>query len=246
MNNEMFLDFSTILVARERLVRAGLKALLSGKGCRVEQSVRELDGIDWNNQEIFENNVFILIDSQSNDGSLFSDISKLKALNEECKILILSGNDNGNHLEKCFQNGAVGYILTSSSEDVLLDCMRLIRHGQNVFPSEFVKWVAQGEGKNPGGLGQWARPVSLNNLSQQDFQILEMLASGLSNKEIGLNFQIPDTSVKVLVKKLAHRIGVANRVQVAVWAVRNGLAPCDGSEAAVGSYEPGDNILEAG
>lgn len=246
MTNETIIDLSTILIAKERLARAGLEALLTEKGCHVEQSLADIDSIDWANPEIFENNIFMIVDSQSSDGSLFSNIAKLIALNSECQILILSGYDNGNYLERCFQHGARGYILTTSSEDILLDCMRLIRHGQNVFPSEFVKWVAQGSSDNSDGPDQWARPMSLNNLSQQDIRILQMLVSGLSNKEIGLNFQIPDTTVKVLLKKLCHKIGASNRVQAAVWAVKNGLPPYDGAEALVGISDTDDKILEAG
>ena len=246
MNDEMFLEFSTILVAKERLARAGLEALLSEKGCRVEQSVDNLDGINWTNQEIFKNNIFVLVDSQTSDGSVFSNISKLIALNSECQILILSGYDNGNYLERCFQHGAMGFILTTSSEDVLLDCMRLIRHGQNVFPSEFVKWVAEGGSGSSDNPEQWARPMSLNNLSEQDTQILQMLVSGLSNKEIGLNFQMPDTAVKILLKKLSHKIGASNRVQAAVWAVKNGLPPYDGAEVPAENYDMDDKIFKAG
>lgn len=246
MTNETIIDFSTILIAKERLARAGLEALLSEKGCPVEQSVAEIDGINWDNPEIFNNNIFMLVDSQSSDGSLFSNISKLISLNSECQIMILSGYDNGNYLERCFQHGAMGFILTTSSEDILLDCMRLIRHGQNVFPSEFVKWVAQSGGESSDNPDQWARPMSLNNLSQQDSQILQMLVSGLSNKEIGLNFQIPDTTVKVLLKKLCHKIGASNRVQAAVWAVKNGLPPYDGAETPVRISDTDDNILQAG
>ncbi len=246
MTNKIITDFSTILIAKERLARAGLEALLTEQGCRVEQSVSDIDSIDWTDPEIFENNILMLVDSQNGDGSLFSNISKLISLNSECQILVLSGYDNGNYLEKCFQHGAMGYILTTSSEDILLDCMRLIRHGQNVFPSEFVKWVAQGDGNNSDGSEQWARPVSLNNLSEQDCQILQMLVTGLSNKEIGLQFRVPDTTVKVLMKKLCHKIGATNRVQLAVWAVKNGLPPYDSSEAPVEISDLDDKILEAG
>ena len=77
-----------------------------------------------------------------------------------------------------------------------------------------------------------------------------MLVSGMSNKEIGLNLQIPDTSVKVLIKSVSSKINVSNRVQAAVWAVKNGSPPHDDQEGPneVGESENDiitDQILRA-
>lgn len=230
MSENTHSDISIALIAKDRLLRAGLHSLLSEKGCLVNQAGPDLDSMDLSNGDIFEESIFVMVDSQNREGAIFSEMTQLIKLNKDAKIVVISGYDNGNYLERCFQSGAVGYILMSSSEEVLMDCMRLVRLGQNVFPSEFVKWIAQSGDSDPNGPERWARPVSLNILSRRDCQILQMLVSGLSNKEIGLNFQIPDTSVKVLLKRLSNRIGVTNRVQAAVWAVTNGLAPYDEAE----------------
>jgi two-component system nitrate/nitrite response regulator NarL len=243
MSGESNTELSIVLIAQERLTLAGLQSLLSEKGFPVEQTGLDPDDIDLSSSDIFEDTIFVLVDSQNSDGSIFSNMAKLISLNKDVKIVVISGHHNGDYLERCFQSGAVGYILTSSSEEVLIDCMRLVQHGQNVFPSEFVKWMAQGDGEEAGDSERSGRPVSLNNLSQRDRRILRMLVSGLPNKEIGLNLQIPDTSVKVLVKALSGKIGASNRVQAAVWAVKNGLAPY--SETPDGTGETGNEFIAA-
>jgi len=230
LTEETLKEISIALIARDRLLRAGLHSLFSEKGCLVRQSGPDVSSLNLSNGDIFEESIFVMVDSQNGEGAIFSEMAQLIKLNKDAKIVVISGYDNGNYLERCFQSGAVGYILMSSSEEVLMDCMRLVRLGQNVFPSQFVKWMAQSGGSDPKGPERWARPVSLNTLSRRDCQILQMLVSGLSNKEIGLKFQIPDTSVKVLLKRLSNRICVKNRVQAAVWAVTNGLAPYDEAE----------------
>lgn len=245
LNDSPHTELSIALIAQERLTLAGFQSLLSEKGVRVEQTGLDPDDIDLSNPDIFAGTIFVLVDSQNNDGAIFSNIAKLIGLNQDARIIVISGYDNGDYLERCFQSGALGYILMSSSEEILFDAMRLVGHGQNVFPSEFVKWMAQGDREESGDSERWGRPVSLNNLSRRDRQILRMLVSGLSNKEIGLNFQIPDTSVKVLVKALSRRIGASNRVQAAVWAVKNGLPPHDESENLHGVGKPENEFIAA-
>jgi len=245
MNNtdDTLKDFSIILIGTDHLLRAGIGSLLSKYGCRVERSGGDFSSIDWSNKNNLDKSIFLMIDSQNTKKPIFSNIETLFNLNKNVKIIVISGYNNGNYLEKCFHSGAVGYILMSSSEEVLIDCIKLVRLGQNVFPSEFVNWMSHHTNGDSDVTDRWARPVSMSGLTESECKILQMLATGLSNKGIGSNLNVPHTSVKVILKRISKKIGASNRVQAAVWAVMNGLGSYENEEHLNENQELTDDVF---
>ena len=65
--------------------------------------------------------------------------------------------------------------------------------------------------------------VGGNQLSPREMQILRHLLDGDSNKLIGKHLDITEATVKVHLKSLLRKIGVANRTQAAIWAMNNGV-----------------------
>ena len=61
------------------------------------------------------------------------------------------------------------------------------------------------------------------SLTEREGEVLRQVALGLSNKQIAVEMKISPITVVEYVKNILHKIGVTNRTQAAIWAVRNGL-----------------------
>jgi len=225
-------DIPITLISKDLLLLSSFDSLLKVNGCKIDLIGSDLAGLDPKHATNYEDNIILIIDTYNHNHSILTDMDHIINTNRHAKIIVISRYESGIFLEQCFQRGALGYVLMSSSAEVLTDCMRLVWLGQNVFPSKFVKWFAKSDCGGSEGSGRSADPISVSNLRKSEYEILQMLICGLSNKEIGLNFNIPDTSVKVLLKRLSIKIDAANRVQAAVWAVTNGLTAFDISKTS--------------
>jgi len=62
-------------------------------------------------------------------------------------------------------------------------------------------------------------------LTDREQEVLRLLATGLSNRDIGSLLFIAESTVKTHVEHIIGKLGVSDRVQAAVWAARHGLGP---------------------
>ena len=110
-------------------------------------------------------------------------------------------------MRDAFSIGVVGYLLKSESTVVLEQAFRLILAG-GVYVSERFMCEPMVE----------AEHQALDTLTPRQKQVLELLADGLSNKEIGRLLALAEGTVKAHVAALLKVIGVKNRTQAANWA----------------------------
>jgi two-component system nitrate/nitrite response regulator NarL len=123
----------------------------------------------------------------------------------------------------CFAAGASGYILESISRDALRESLLLVEAGEKVFPSELAHHFPV-----LAGAPEFAeRPAPLRSeahLSSREFEILQCLANGQSNKLIAKNLGIAEATVKVHLKRILRKAHASNRTQAALWAIATGVA----------------------
>ena len=240
----------TILIMQSRLFRAGLQSLFSHTVYEVVDQGADADEIDSASKKISaDGSAIIVMESSGNDSKSLGNIRKIRSLFPNGQIIILAEHPNKTHLTNCFQSGADGYLLADSSEEVLLESMRLVLLGQNVFPAGFAMWMGGDVAGADTATGKSNRRATVNDLTERECHILRLLVAGMSNKEIGINLQMPDSTVKVLLKKILRKIDGSNRVQAAVWAVNNGLSAFNGSEELDETAEDGwvdENTSRAG
>ena len=122
-------------------------------------------------------------------------------------------------LGACLRMGARGYLLSTISKDALIHSLALIRLGETVFPSDLAHaLMSGGDGLNDAG-----EQRRLTELTLREVDILQCLTEGLSNKQIARRLGIREATVKIHVKSLIGKLGVANRTQAALWGVRAGV-----------------------
>ena len=204
---------SVWLIDAHPLMRAGLKAQLDGKGFAIVA-----EGGSFT--EVFEKSAsglphLVVIDM----GLGLAVLSDVKSSQPGARIVVLAEHAELSHLVDAFGAGADGYLLKSISSDALVESLRLVALGEKVFPGIVTNYLSQ----LGGGLNGDRTRVGDIPLSQRELDIIRHLADGHSNKTIANELSITEATVKVHLKTVLRKIGVANRTQVAIWAVQHGV-----------------------
>jgi DNA-binding NarL/FixJ family response regulator len=132
-------------------------------------------------------------------------------------VVFFSGYDNPTYIARAQALGAAGYLLKSDSSDDLLDAIRRVAHGESLWTSGTARRLVSAL------LAPRLEDVDVP-LTMRENEVLTRVALGLTNKEIAQALDISYETAKEHVQHILKKIGVADRTQAAVWAVRHGLA----------------------
>jgi two-component system, NarL family, nitrate/nitrite response regulator NarL len=148
-----------------------------------------------------------------------SAVDALLGAYDAARLLLLSSKMSVEELGACLRMGARGYLLNTISKDALIHSLALIGLGETVFPSDLAHALMSGG--EP--LADTPESRKLADLTMREGDILKCLTEGLSNKQIARRLGIREATVKIHVKSLIGKLGVANRTQAALWGVRAGV-----------------------
>lgn len=219
----------TILVIENRLYRLAMTRLLSENGFDVIQCERNPSEIDLGAlKDDKPESVLIVISATCYDINTTEKIQYFDNTIDNSKILVLSDAFSKVHMRECLSAGAAGYLLPDCDEQVFIESLRLVYRGQNVFPADLAFGKASRSPHGDRDFSQNEFDNALDNLDKMEMKILQMLVSGMINKEMERELSMKDDKLKFYLYRLLKKIGVTNRVQAAVWAVHNGIP----------SYEP--------
>ena len=143
------------------------------------------------------------------------------------RLLMLTVSEDEQDLADALKAGAAGYLLKTIEGDALAAAIRRVMAGESVLAQEMTsKLVAAFQGASnvvrPAAIPA-ATSSLLDRLSPREREILRGIARGASNKEIGRELGIAETTVKIHVQHVLRKLDVSSRVQAAVLATENGL-----------------------
>jgi DNA-binding NarL/FixJ family response regulator len=205
-----------LLVADDHeVVRSGLKSLLAGSDVKI---VAEVATAAAAVKYALENEVDIaLLDIRLPDGDGLTSLGRIKLDKPNLPILILSTFDNPTYIARAVALGASGYLLKGCTREDLLKAIHTAAEGETAWTREELRRVT----------GALATPRLTADvevpLTQRESEVLRQLAYGLTNKEIAQTLKISYETVKEHVQHILRKIGVTDRTQAAVWAVRKEL-----------------------
>ncbi|MBX9576455.1 MAG: response regulator transcription factor [Caulobacteraceae bacterium] len=128
------------------------------------------------------------------------------------RVLLLTLHDTPEYVRSALAAGATGYVLKDAGREDLLHAVRAVGAGRTALPQELLRMaVAPSSGPTTDDLAR---------LTPREREILGLIARGLTNKEIARDLGIGPGTVKSHVEKLIAKLGVADRTQAAVFAVR--------------------------
>lgn len=206
----------TLLVADDhQVVRHGIRNILEGTDVEIigEATTGEevLAAVAANKPKV------VLLDVRMPGGDGLHVLGRLKLDHPELSVLMFSSYDNPTYVARAVALGASGYALKHDSRDRLIETIEAVARGETVWSREELRRVT----------GALATPRVVSDievpLTQRESEVLGQLANGLTNKEIALALGISYETVKEHVQHILRKIGVSDRTQAAVWAVRKGL-----------------------
>jgi DNA-binding NarL/FixJ family response regulator len=142
------------------------------------------------------------------------------------KILILTTFDLDEYVFAALHAGASGFLLKDALPDELLTAIRVIAAGDALLAPSITRRLVQEFTRrpppNPAGLPPRALPDSI---TEREHEVLNLIASGLTNTEIARRLHISPATVKTHVTHLLTKLDARNRIQLVIIMFQSGLVP---------------------
>ncbi len=210
-------DKIRLLIADDQeVLRSGVKAMLAGTEIKV---VAEAATGQAAVKYALEHDVdAVLMDVRMPEGDGLTALGRMKLDKPDLPILMFSGYDNPAYVARAVALGASGYLPKGCTRDELLSAIRRAAAGESIFTRTELR-------RTTGALStpRLAADVEVP-LTQREGEVLRQVAKGLTNKQIAEVLRISDETVKEHIQHILRKIGVVDRTQAAVWAIRKELA----------------------
>jgi DNA-binding NarL/FixJ family response regulator len=142
---------------------------------------------------------------------------------DEPRVLILTTFDTDDNVFDALEAGAVGFLVKDTPPAQLIDAIRAaVAGGAVISPAttrRLVDRIVASRTPSPGTF----RPDAAAALTEREREVLTMIARGLSNREIATRLTIAELTAKTHVSRVLTKLGLASRVQAAVFAYETGL-----------------------
>ncbi|HVT26489.1 MAG TPA: response regulator transcription factor, partial [Lacipirellulaceae bacterium] len=160
----------------------------------------------------------VLLDVRMPNGNGLDCLARIKLDLPDMPVVMFSSFDNPTYVARAVALGAAGYLSKSASRNQLIESIRAAASGETIWSREELRRVT-------GALAAPRNnsPENEVSLTKRESEVLKQLAFGLTNKEIAQSLGISYETVKEHVQHILRKVGVSDRTQAAVWAVRRNL-----------------------
>jgi DNA-binding NarL/FixJ family response regulator len=168
-----------------------------------------------------------IVDMRLPDGNGVEVCREVRSLDGSIQCLILTSFSDDEALFDSIMAGAAGYLLKQIKGNDLVDAVRRVASGQSLLDPSVTERVLERLRNGP------AEDERLARLTAQERNILELIAEGLTNRQIGERLFLAEKTVKNYVSNLLGKLGMERRTEAAVFAAR--LERPDRSDGPAGS-----------
>ena len=209
--------YTSVLIADDHeVVRKGLLSLFADSAVRIcgeasteDEAVRQARKLKPD---------VVLLDVRFGDADGLDVVKRIRSAAPATKVVMLSAFDNPTYVARAVAAGAHDYLLKTISRADLIAAVTSAAAGEHATRAGELRRMA----------GQMSRrdkqAVAGVPLTPRETQVLRLVAMGLSNQEIADSLEISIETVKEHVQNLLRKLGLGDRTQAAVWALRHGLA----------------------
>lgn len=198
------------------LMREGIKHLLEFDGS-IEVIEEANDGIECLEKLKQKRPDILLLDINMSDMNGIEVLEELKRVNDPLKVLMLTVHSEVEYLVKAIDIGADGYILKDSGSQELKQAINVIMEGESYIQPSLLPAL------NSRLINRDIDKEKLETLTKREMEILTQVAGGMFNKEIAINLNISERTVKNHISNIFKKIDVSDRTQAAVFAIRNNI-----------------------
>jgi DNA-binding NarL/FixJ family response regulator len=214
--DELTTPIRLMLVDDHAIWRGGVKSML--EGTEFEVVAEAASGKEAIEQASVSQPQLILLDIRMSGGDGLDALGVLKEQHPTTAIVMLTTYDNPTYMARAVAGGAAGYLLKGVERDELVAALRQIVAGESLLSPQDLKRSLRGIDPHSVGAEDLIQP-----LSDRELEVVNLLATGLSNRDIAPLLFISESTVKTHVEHIIRKLGVSDRVQAAVWAARHGI-----------------------
>jgi two-component system response regulator DevR len=156
-----------------------------------------------------------VLDARLPDGSGIDVCREVRSADPEIKALILTSYQDDEALFSAIMAGAAGYVLKQIRGTDLVDAIRRVAAGQSLLDPAVTQQVLERIRH-----GADSEPEELKGLTAQERRILELIAEGMTNRQIGEELFLAEKTVKNYVSSLLAKLGLERRTQAAILATK--------------------------
>jgi len=210
-----------ILIADDHaIVREGLRSLIATEP-GMELLGEASDGIQAVDKARVLQPDVILLDMMMPRKDGLGAINDIIKENPNARILVLTSFAEDEKVFPAIKAGALGYLLKDSSPQELLQAIRNVYHGEASLHPTIARKLMR-ELNQPATL-----PPTTDPLTEREVEVLRLVAQGLSNDEVAEKLVVSERTVRTHVSHILDKLHLANRTQMALYAVREGIAKLD-------------------
>ena len=198
-----------LLVDDHRVVRVGLRVMI-GNEPDMEVVAEAGDGPSALAAHAAHNPDITLMDLRLPDVSGPDLIAGIRKVDPEARFIVLTSYDAEEDVFRAIQAGAQGYLLKGTfPEGILEEAIRAVHAGRRVIPPEIAARLAD--------------RVSIPPLTPRELAVLELVARGMSNREIAASLSTEPGTIKTHLGRIYAKLGVGDRTAAALIGIRRGL-----------------------
>ena len=212
-----------VLVADDQsMVRAGFRMLLSGEE-DIEVVAEASNGVEAVDKAARFEPTVVLMDIRMPELDGLEATRRILAADRAARVLVLTTFDLDEYIYEALSAGASGFVLKDDPPEQLIAAIRTVAAGDALLSPAVTKRVIE----------QFARPArpapptGFDELTEREREIRRLIASGLSNAEIGQELFIGETTVKTHVTHILQKLELRDRVQAVVLAHQTGMFDAD-------------------
>jgi DNA-binding NarL/FixJ family response regulator len=212
---------NVMLVDDQTLLREGIKSLLAlSSDIKVVAEQNDGENVVTTIQQISTPIDVILMDIRMPKVSGIEAVARLQKAGISIPVIMLTTFDDHQLVMQAIQNGAKGYLLKDVSLETLVDGIKAVNQGKTLIQPAITERIIQGlKSLNEHTLSDQHKP----ELSDKEQEILRLMASGYSNKEISQTMFKSEGTVKNQVSAILAKLDVRDRTRAVLKAIELGL-----------------------
>ena len=206
-----------IMIADDHsMIREGLKNLLELDG-DIQVIAEAVDGEDCLEKLQLVKPDVLLLDINMPKKNGLEVLKSLKSRRSKLKVLVLTVHNETEYLMKVVDIGVNGYVLKDSESAELKKAIFTVADGETYIQPSLIPAL------NAKMIETNKDAEKIKSLTKRELDVLKLLAVGMFNKEVGKRLEISERTVKNHVSNIFKKLGVTDRTQAAVFAIRNNL-----------------------
>lgn len=198
-----------VLIADDHpVVRTGLTSMLTAQP-QVEVIGAVSNGMDAISAVKEQKPDVLLLDLRMPGMDGIETLRDLKLLHAPTRVIILSSFEADEDIFRSVQAGAMGYLLKDTSKAQMLEAISAVHGGKRYIRGQIASRLAE--------------RMLRSSLTTRELEILEMIAKGLTNKQIASVLRISDNTVRNHLNSIMEKLEVSDRTEAATTAIQQGI-----------------------